>query len=61
MNSQGKTVAEVTDPSVKCYELIYRSVYPESQLNWALSVTYKDNTQDIQKGKINIDYNVKNQ
>ena len=61
VNSQGKTVAEVTDPSVKCYELIYRSVYPESQLNWTLSVTYKDNTQDIQKGKINIDYNVKNQ
>lgn len=61
VNSQGKTIAEVTDPSVKCYELIYRSVYPESQLNWTLSVTYKDNTQDIQKGKINIDYNVKNQ
>lgn len=61
VNSQGKTVAEVTDPSVKCYELIYRSVYPESQLNWDLLVTYKDNTQDIQKGKININYNVKNQ
>ena len=61
VNSQGKTIAEVTDPSVKCYELIYRSVYPESQLNWTLSVTYKDNTQDIQKGKININYNVKNQ
>lgn len=61
VNSQGKTIAEVTDPSVRYYELTYRSIYPESKLNWVLSVTYKDNAQDIQKGKINIDYNVKNE
>ena len=60
-NSQGKTIVETTDKEALRYELPYRSVYPEKQLNWSLVVNYKDNTQELRNGQIQIDYNLNNQ
>lgn len=60
-DSQGKTIATITDPNISHYELQYRSLYPEEKVNWSLSVTYQDKSKEERNGQIQIDYKIQNQ
>ena len=57
-NAQGKTIADLSDKTAKRYSLKYRDIYPDRKLNWNLTVTFADGTQQIRSGQIQIDYQV---
>ncbi|MBO2524241.1 MAG: hypothetical protein CW341_00845 [Bacteroidetes bacterium] len=60
-DSQGRVIANITDPNTNQYELKGNTVYPEKQVTWSIVVRYKDNTEEQRNGKIRIGYEINNQ
>lgn len=55
-DSKGKTIAETKDITANQASLKYGGVYPEQKLTWRLIVVFKDGTQDMRSGQVQIDY-----
>lgn len=57
-NPQGQVVAELSDKAVGQYSLKYKDIYPNRKLNWSLTATFADGTQQTRSGQIQIDYQI---
>lgn len=57
-NSNGGTVADITEKDKGSYSLKYQEFYPERQLFWKLQVVFTDGVQEIRSGQIHIDYQI---
>jgi len=55
-DSKGKTIAETKDITANQASLKYGGIYPEQKLTWRLIVVFKDGTQDMRSGQVQIDY-----
>lgn len=60
-DSRGKTIAETKNVAANQFSLKYGDIYPEQKLTWNLIVVFKDGTQDMRSGQIQIDYSLKKQ
>ena len=55
-DSKGKTVAETKDITANQFSLKYGDIYPEQKFLWRLVVVFKDGTQDMRNGQVQINY-----